>query len=215
MNAVRVTGAFLGVLLLGSLALADSGETDCKSSWPWHRCKSTTLSSPAPPADPVAPEAPYVIGVEETLRISVWQEPDLSETVPVRPDGMISLPLLNDVQAAGLTAMQLAASITEKLRQYVDHPRVTVVVARMKAQRIYLVGEVLHSGPLNLTANMTVLQALATAGLTPFANTKKIYVLRVVSGVEQKFPVNYKPLVKGKPSTQNITLKPEDMIVVP
>jgi polysaccharide export outer membrane protein len=153
--------------------------------------------------------------VEETLRISVWQEPDLSETVPVRPDGMISLPLLNDVQAAGLTAMQLAASITEKLRQYVDHPRVTVVVARMKAQRIYLVGEVLHSGPLNLTANMTVLQALATAGLTPFANTKKIYVLRVVSGVEQKFPVNYKPLVKGKPSTQNITLKPEDMIVVP
>jgi polysaccharide export outer membrane protein len=134
-------------------------------------------------------------------------------TLPVRPDGQISMPLLNDVQAAGLTPMQLAASLTEKLKKYVTDPRVTVVVTAMNSQRIYVLGEVLHSGAMPLTPNMTVLQALATAGFTQFANTKGIYILRAEAGKQQKIPVNYKQLIKG--NAPNISLKPADTIVVP
>ena len=160
-----------------------------------------------------ANNATYVIGPEDTLHVAVWKESDLTATLPVRPDGMISMPLLNDVQAAGLTPMQLAASITEKLKKYVTDPRVTVVVTAMNSQRIYVLGEVLHTGAMPLTPNMTVLQALATAGFTQFANTKGIYVLRQEGGKQNKIPVNYKQLIKG--NAPNISLKPGDTIVVP
>jgi polysaccharide biosynthesis/export protein len=206
------------VVVVAGAALGHASAQQCKSVWPWRHCDSltnTTSADPDPPMTTVAPPDSYVIGLEETLRISVWQEPELSATLPVRPDGKISLPLLNDVQASGLTPMELASSITEKLRKYVDDPRVTVVVSQMKARRVFMIGEVLRHGPLNLTPNMTVLQALATAGLTPFANTKKIYVLRVENGVEKRYPVNYKPMIKGKGQSQNILLRPEDMVIVP
>ena len=157
----------------------------------------------------------YVIGADDTLHVSVWKEPDLTSTLPVRPDGKISLPLLNDVQAAGLTPMQLANSLTEKLRKYLADPRVTVGVTQMNSQRIYFTGEVLHTGAVTLLPNMTVLQALATAGFTQFANTKGIYVLRTVNGKQQKMPVNYKQLIKGEAMDQNLVLKPGDTIVVP
>jgi polysaccharide biosynthesis/export protein len=175
-----------------------------------------TSAPPSAPAVPVPQASPsYVIGPEDTLFISVWKESDLTETLPVRADGMISLPLLNDVQASGLTPMQLAASITEKLKKFVADPRVTVVVTQMNSQRIFLTGEVLRSGAVNLLPDMTVMQALASAGFTPFANTKKIYVLRIENGVQKKHPVNYKKLIKGETSDQNFLLKPGDTIVVP
>jgi|SRR5215471_4145534 len=155
----------------------------------------------------------YVIGPQDSLHVAVWKESDLTATLPVRPDGKISLPLLNDVQASGLTPMQLADSITEKLKKYVTDPRVTVVVTAMNSQRIYVLGEVLHSGPIALSPDMTVLQALATTGFTQFANTKGIYVLRQENGKQQKIPVNYKQLIKG--NAQNVFLKPGDTIVVP
>src|SRR5205814_2510701 len=101
--------------------------------------------------------ASYVIGTDDQLHVSVWKEPDLTNTMPVRADGMISLPLLNDVQAAGLTPMQLAASITEKLKKYLSDPRVTVVVTQMNSQRIFVTGEVLHTGAMPLLPNMNVL----------------------------------------------------------
>jgi polysaccharide export outer membrane protein len=157
----------------------------------------------------------YIIGADDTLHVSVWKENELTATLPVRPDGKISLPLLNDVQAAGLTPMQLAASIQEKLKKYVADPRVTVVVTAMNSQRIYVTGEVLHTGAVPLLPNMTVLQALASAGFTQFANTKGIYILRFENGKQQKIPVNYKQLIKGEAVEQNIILKPGDTIVVP
>jgi len=172
--------------------------------------ESANSKQPTPQAGPS-----YIIGPEDTLFVSVWKEPDLTATLPVRADGMISLPLLNDVQAAGLTPMQLAASITEKLKKFVSDPRVTVVVTQMNSQRIYVTGEVAHSGAMNLTPDMTVLQALASAGFTQFANTKGIYVLRSQNGTQKKYPVNYKKLVKGEANDQNILLKPGDTIVVP
>ena len=169
-----------------------------------------------PAQQPVSVAGPdYVIGADDTLHISVWKEPDLTNTLPVRPDGKISLPLLNDVQAAGLTPMQLAASITEKLKKYLADPRVTVVVTQMNSQRIFVTGEVQHTGSMSLVPNMTVLQALSIAGFTQFANTKGIYVLRTQHGKQLKIEVNYKRLVKGEDMDRNIALRPGDTIVVP
>jgi len=162
-----------------------------------------------------ANNASYVIGGDDVLSVHVWKEPDLTSTLPVRADGMISLPLLNDVKAAGLTPMQLAADITDRLKKYLSDPRVTVTVTQMTSQRIYAMGEVQHPGTIVLLPNMTVLQALASCGFTQFANTKGIYVLRNDNGAQKKIPVPYKKLIKGEAMAQNIVLKPGDTIVVP
>jgi polysaccharide biosynthesis/export protein len=193
-------------------------------------CMAAEVSSQTNPADtkpsgtaanqtdtlpPSAAGPGYTIGANDVLLISVWKESELTNTVPVRPDGSISLPLLNDVKAAGLTPAQLSADITAKLKKFVADPRVTVVVKEVNSQRIYVVGEVQHNGALQLLPDMTVLQALSEVGFTQFANTKGIYVLRVENGKETKIPVNYKKLIKGKTMDQNIPLKVGDTIVVP
>lgn len=201
------------VILAAGAAHAGDGPSD--------HSKLKQNSAPAPPSEVVEspagdlPGPSYVIGPEDTLHIAVWKEPELSATLPVRSDGKISLPLVNDVTAAGLTPMQLAASLTEKLKRYVEDPRVTVVVAQMNSRKFFVTGEVQRTGAMQLLPNMTVLQALASSGLTQFANTKKIYVLRSVNGVQQKLPVDYKKLVKGRNMAQNVILKPGDTIVVP
>jgi polysaccharide biosynthesis/export protein len=170
------------------------------------------------PAETV-PESPaasdYVIGADDTLRISVWKEPDLTETLPVRPDGKISMPLLNDITAAGLTPLQLKDLITEKLKKFIADPRVTIVVTAMNSRRIFVTGEVAHPGPMTLLPNMTMLQALAQAGFTQFANLKAIYLLRADNGKQEKYPFNYKEVIKGNHPEQNIALKPGDTLVVP
>lgn len=157
----------------------------------------------------------YIIGADDTLHISVWKEPDLTETLPVRPDGKISMPLLNDITAAGLTPLQLRDTITDRLKKYIADPRVTVVVTGMNSRRVFVTGEVTHTGPMTLLPHMTVLQALAQAGFTQFANPKGIYLLRTENGKQQKIPFNYKEVVKGNRPEQNIQLKPGDTIVVP
>jgi polysaccharide biosynthesis/export protein len=165
----------------------------------------------------VAPGPTYIISPDDVLDVSVWQQPNLSfRALPVRPDGKISLPLINDVQAAGLTAMQLAASIKQQLKQYVKDPVVTVVVAQVNSQRYYVLGEVLHAGVFPLLPGLRVLQALSAAGgFTQFANQKKIYVLRTVSGRQHKFPFNYKAVINGQDLIENMRLKPGDTIIVP
>jgi polysaccharide export outer membrane protein len=176
-----------------------------------------TANAPASGSSTAATGAPadYVIGADDTLHISVWKEPDLTATLPVRPDGKISLPLLNDVAASGLTPMQLAASITEKLKKYIADPRVTVVVAAMNSRRIFVTGEVVHPGTMALLPHMTMLQALSSAGFTQFANPKRIYLLRTENGQQVKLPFNYKEVVKGRHPEQNIMLQPGDTVVVP
>jgi polysaccharide export outer membrane protein len=157
----------------------------------------------------------YVIGPQDVVSVSVWKEADLSGALPVRPDGKISMPLLHDVQAAGFTPMELAADISSKLKKFVQDPQVSVVVTAINSQRIFILGEVGHAGPLPLNAGMTALQAIATAGgVTPFANQKKIYILRSENGAAQKLPFNYKKAIKGD-ERQNIMLKSGDTIVVP
>ena len=168
-----------------------------------------------PPSATVDPN--FVIGAEDVLAINVWKEPELSRTVPVRPDGMISLPLVNDVKAAGLTPMQLSVSITEKLRKFMTEPQVTVIVQTINSRKIHLVGEVNRAGTFPMLPDMTVLQALSGAGgFTQYANTKKIYVLRQTeNGQQVKMPFNYKEVIQGKKPEQNIVLKSGDTIVVP
>lgn len=179
--------------------------------------KSASAPVSAHTANTPADNAPadYVIGADDTLHISVWKEPDLTATLPVRPDGKISLPLLNDVSAAGFTPMQLADSITEKLKKYIADPRVTVVVTAMNSRRIFVTGEVTHSGAIALLPGMTILQALSSAGFTQFANLKGIYLLRMENGRQVKMPFNYKEVVKGRHPEQNILLQRGDTVVVP
>jgi polysaccharide biosynthesis/export protein len=156
----------------------------------------------------------YVIGAEDSLQITVWKDATLSGTVPVRPDGMISLNLVGDLRAAGLTPMALAADISQRLKKYLQDPVVTVVVLGVNSQRIFAVGEVNKVGPLMMTPGMTTLQAIVSAGgLTPFANSKHIYILRNVAGKQEKLPFNYKQALKG--DNQGISLIPGDTIVVP
>jgi len=170
-----------------------------------------------PPQKKAATNDPnYTIGPQDMLDISVWKEPDMSKTVPVRPDGKISLPLLNDIQAAGLTPTQLAENITEELKKLVKEPQVTVIVTQINSQRVYIMGEVTRAGAYPLLPGMTVLQALSSAGgFTQFANLKKIYVLRNENGKQLKLPFNYKDVVKGKASEENVEVKAGDTIVVP
>lgn len=168
------------------------------------------------PKKPATSDPNYVIGAQDVLDINVWKEPDVSRVVPVRPDGKISLPLLNDVQAAGLTPDQLAAKVTEDLKKFVTSPQVTVIVTAINSQRIYILGEVTRPGAFPLLPGMTVLQALSSAGgFTQFAKVKGIFVRRLQDGKESKYLFNYKDVINGKRPEQDILLKAGDTIVVP
>jgi len=156
----------------------------------------------------------YRIGVEDELQISVWREPELSTSVVVRPDGMITLPLLNDLKAAGLKTEELQALVTEKLKGFVNEPQVTVIVKAIRSRKVYLVGEVGHQGSYPLNGDMTVLELLAAAGgLGPFAKSESIYVLRERDGKKIRIPFYYKKAVGGK--SENLALYPGDVVVVP
>jgi len=170
-----------------------------------------------PAAVQAAAEDPaYKIGAQDVLKIDVWREDQLTRVAPVRPDGKVTLPLLNDVQAAGLTPMELAGVIREDLKKFINNPQVTVSVMEINSRRIYVTGEVTKPGAYALLPHMTVLQALSSSsGFTPFARIKNIYVLRTENGKQVKLPFNYKEAISGKNPEQNIELQPGDVIVVP
>lgn len=205
-RAIKLIFLFATLFVTVSLSAQDNADQNTDKA---------PQAAAAEPKTSAEPPSDYVIGADDTLRISVWKEPDLSATLPVRPDGKISMPLLDDVVAAGLTPMQLSASIRDKLKKYIADPRVTVVVTAMNSRRIFVTGEVTHPGAMPLLPNMTMLQALSTAGFTQFANLKGIYLLRTQNGRQEKLPFNYKQVVKGDHPEENILLKPGDTIVVP
>jgi polysaccharide export outer membrane protein len=159
----------------------------------------------------------YVIGVDDLLSINVWKEPDVSRSVPVRSDGKISLPLVGEVMAGGKTPKALKAEITEKLKNFISEPEVTVIVQEMRSKKFNIMGQVARPGSFQLTGNMTVLDALALAGgFRDFAKKKDIYVLRKkADGTDERLPFNYKDVIKGKNSQQNIRLMPGDTVVIP
>jgi polysaccharide export outer membrane protein len=170
-----------------------------------------------PPAVGASPQdsATYMIGADDQLQVTVWKEAALTGSLTVRPDGDISMPLLGDVLAAGKTPMQLADLISAGLKKYVNDPTVTVTVSQVNSKRVFLIGQVQHIGPVMITPGMTVLQAISTAGgLTPYANGKKIYILRGPQGAQKRIPFNYKTALRDG-NQQGVTLVPGDTIVVP
>jgi polysaccharide export outer membrane protein len=211
-----------GTLLAATLCVTTAAAMAQTTAAPAEKKTDTPQAAPQP-APAMPPPAPtgagvdaehYVIGAEDSLQITVWKEPTLSGTVPVRPDGRISLVLVGDMQATGRTPMQLADDITAKLKKYIQDPNVSVVVMSVNSQKIFLVGEVGKVGPVMMSAGMSALQAIsAGGGLTPYANAKKIYILRSEGGKQQKIPFNYKAALKG--DVQGPELKPGDTIVVP
>ena len=159
----------------------------------------------------------YIIGPEDVLAINVWKEPEISRSVPVRPDGKISLPLVGEVPASGLTTDQLRDNIAGKLKEYISNPEVIVIVEGVKSRSFNIVGKVGKPGSYDLAKPMTVLDAIAVAGgFQDFAKTNKIYVLRRDSdGSRKMLPFNYKLVIKGQGLDQNVELQPGDTIVVP
>ncbi len=177
---------------------------------------SLAAQQPAAVKDPVVPEG-YRIGAGDVLQIVVWREPEAS--VPdavVRVDGKISLPLIGEVAAVGLTPAELKDSLVERFSQYINNPVVTIVAKEITSRRVYVLGSVKKEGPVPLLRPMTVLQALNEAGgLGEWANKKRIYILRNAGGKQVKLPFDYGAVVKGKRLEQNISLLPDDTIVVP
>jgi polysaccharide export outer membrane protein len=209
---VRSLVSLLALIVMTGLAQAGGGQK---------RAESKSASGPAAVSQEqkglaAKGDSTYVIGPQDVIDVNVWKEPDVSRTVPVRPDGKISLPLLNDVQAAGLEPMQLQAVIKAGLKKFISDPQVTVIVTQINSTRIYVLGEVARPGPFPMLPNMTVLQALSSAGgFSQFAKLGAIYVLRTENGRQVTFPFNYKEVVRGRRPEQNITLKPGDTVVVP
>jgi|SRR5208283_4549847 len=166
---------------------------------------------------PIHSDSSYVIGTDDLLAINVWKEQEISRTVPVRSDGKISLPLVGELTAGGQTPLQLEQEITKRLQSYISEPEVTVIVQDSKSRKINILGMVVRPGSYLLTGSTTVLDAIAMAGgFKDFAKQKAIYVLRQGdNGSEQRLPFNYKDVIKGKNTEQNIRLQPRDTVVVP
>lgn len=161
-------------------------------------------------------ESAYVIGKGDILEINVWREPMLSGETIVRNDGMISLTLVGDVQAAGRTTLELKGEIQERLKKFLGEPVVTVMLRTPSSQKFYVIGEVKTPGEFDLLKDMTVVQGIAKAGgFTEWADKGSIVILRHEDGVERRIPVSYKDIVKGKNTGQNILLRANDTIVVP
>jgi polysaccharide export outer membrane protein len=189
-----------------------------------HATAQATAPKPAgakPPAptgaqSSVTPPAGYVIGPDDVLSIVFWRDKDMGADVVVRPDGMITLPLINDIKAAGLTPDQLREQVVKAAEKFVEAPNATVVVKQINSRRFYVTGQVGRPGPYPLSGPTTVLQALAMAGGTAeFSKSDRIVVMRTEGGKTQTFKFNYKDVIKGKNLQQNIEIRPGDTIVVP
>jgi polysaccharide biosynthesis/export protein len=200
------------VVILGFFGALAGAQTNDKSSG----VPATPSSAVTSSANENSPDD-FVVGAEDVLAVNVWKEPEVSRAVQVRPDGKISLPLVGELQAAGETPRQLEKNIASKLGNYISDPEVTVIVQDIKSKRFNILGMVVRPGSYPLASSATVLDAIALAGgFRDFAKQKSIYVLRHnAQGGESRLPFNYKEVIKGKNSTQNIALKPGDSVVIP
>jgi polysaccharide export outer membrane protein len=187
--------------------------------------KPSTSAQSAPPVaaaaaapratDPVIPPG-YVIGPDDLLSIVFWKDKEMSADAQVRPDGRIALPLINEVQAAGLTPDQLREQITEESKKFMEDASVTVVVRQINSRKVFITGEINKPGTYPLTTPTTVIQLIAMAGgLREYADAKKIIIMRTENGKPRRMPFNYKSIIEGKNLQQNIELKPGDTVVVP
>jgi polysaccharide biosynthesis/export protein len=221
----RIKKALVIVVLATSLSLGvakDASSQQQKTDSANAQATKPTQNGPAVSAAPDAATtnansklpSDYRVGAEDELQVQVWHEPELSQAVVVRPDGLITLPLLNDIKVSGLTTDELQALLTEKLKTVVNDPQVTVIVRAVHSRKVFAVGNFVKQGSYMLGGKMTVLELIAEAGgLSPFAKSGSIYILRKADGKETRIPFNYKKALKGK--SDNPDLLPGDMVVVP
>lgn len=182
------------------------------------RAQQTAPKAPAAPKSADAPAVPsdYTIGPDDVLSVVFWRDTEMSAEVVVRPDGKISLPLLNDIQASGLTPADLKAQIEQQAKKFVEAPSVSVVVKAIHSRKVFITGSVVHPGAYALGGETTVLQLIAMAGgLTEYADAKNIVIARTENGRSVALKFNYKAITSGKQLQGNIVLKPGDTVVVP
>jgi polysaccharide biosynthesis/export protein len=230
--ASRATLTLVLLVLLGAWAHTASGQNPSSPASPDKPVIPASTAEPpkdvANAAQPAAADTlpprvaqvrpdSYIIGSDDVLAINVWKESEMSKTVPVRPDGMISLPLLGEIKAKGLTPVQLEAQIGDLLKKIMSDPQVTVIVTAVNSLTFNIMGQVNRPGYFPLTRPLTVLDAIAfCGGFRDFAKQKKIYVLRTgPDGKQERLKFNYKEVIKGKNMAQNIQLRPHDTLVVP
>jgi polysaccharide biosynthesis/export protein len=207
MQALFIRAVFVGVIGLGIVSPVAAGQGSSGQ-----KPQNGGSSSPAGVALPPG----YVIGVEDVLTIVFWRDKDMSADVVVRPDGKISLPLVNDINAAGYTPEQLRAELVKSASKYIEDPNTTVVVKEIHSRKVFVTGQVSKSGSYPLMGDMNVLQLIAhVGGLLEYADGKNIVILRNQDGMEQRFKFNYRDVVKGKKIQQNIVLVPGDTVIVP
>jgi polysaccharide export outer membrane protein len=167
-------------------------------------------------ADVIADSDQYVIGPEDVLYIHVWKEEALTRTIPVRMDGKISLPLIQEIKAAGLTPLQLKEVLTTRFKEFIENPIVSVTVMEANSYKVYIMGQVRNPGVYRLRSETTVVQIIPLAGgFTEWANQKKILIVRKEDGKEKRITVNYKKILSGKDPGSNVILKSGDTIIVP
>ncbi|MGH9678865.1 MAG: polysaccharide biosynthesis/export family protein [Candidatus Acidiferrales bacterium] len=181
------------------------------------RATDAEPSSPVEPFVSTSADQEYVIGDEDVLAINVWREPELSRTVPVRPDGKISLPLVGDINANGLTPRMLQARLTKEFDSYIRNPKVTVIVQEVNSRKFYVIGQVEKPGTYPLATHVAILDALAIAGgFRDFAKVQQIYLLRLMpDGTRKRIFFDYKAAVNGRDPYREIELQPGDTVVVP
>jgi len=230
--ASRATLTLVLLVLLGAWAHTASGQNPSSPASPEKPVIPASTAEPpkdvANAAQPAAADTlpprvaqvrpdSYIIGSDDMLAINVWKEPEMSKAVPVRPDGMISLPLLGEIKARGLTPVQLEDQISDSLKKIMSDPQVTVIVTAVNSLTFNIMGQVNHPGYFPLTRPLTVLDAIALCGgFRDFAKQKKIYVLRTgPDGKQEQLKFNYKEVIKGRNMAQNIQLHPHDTLVVP
>jgi polysaccharide export outer membrane protein len=209
-----IRSGFLLIVLSGSLLGQTPVPGQANQGLPTPTAAGSA-AHPLAPSDNKSGGDTFVIGNDDVLAINVWKEPDFSRSIQVRSDGKISLPLLGEVQAAGLTPLQLEHDLATKLREYITKPEVTVMVEQINSKKFNILGQVMKPGTYSLAIAPTIVDAIALAGgPKDFAKQKSIYILRQSPGGGQTRVVfNYKDFLKGK--TQNVKLEPHDTVVVP
>jgi polysaccharide export outer membrane protein len=217
------TGSLIGTLLvvvLGYVQLCAAQEAGKQAQGTEKKppAEGTNADSKGSPntSRPVATPSDFVIGDSDVLNVNVWKEPEISQSVVVRPDGKISLPLIGEVRVSGLTPVEAQTLLTSKLQSILTNPQVTVTVTEIRSRMVSITGEVVKPGAYPLLVPTTILQLITNAGgLGQFANKKGIFVLRTVDGKQQRLPFNYSHVIKGENAEQNIQLRPGDTVVVP
>ena len=197
------------LLLLAMLLPGAASATSADASSPAVDTPQVKIRAEGEPADA------YVIGIGDVVEIAVWKNPDLTVTVPVRPDGRVSVPLLGDVQASGMTPFAMKQALSEGFRQYITAPSVSVVIKEINSQKIFVTGEVTKPGAYDLRPHTKLMQALALAGgLTPYAKGR-VVVLRDRQGKDRRFEIDLAGIIKGRHPEDNLVLQPGDTLIVP